>query len=134
MSIAGGGGSAFPFTGNAVITGSLTITGSQYGHIIDITPNNQTASLDCSRGNIFTLTLSGSKNTRLTGSNIQPGQVLNLRIIQPATSGTLSYGSEFKFPNGLPYTASATSSCSDIVSFMAFDTASLFGTALKLFI
>jgi len=128
------------FTGSAVITGSLgitgstTISGSLRGSVIDITPSNQTASLNCSLGNFFTLTLSSSVNTFLTASNIQAGQSINLRIIQPATSGSLSYSSEFKFPNGLPYTASATSSVTDILSFITFDSTILYGSSLKNFI
>ena len=121
-------------TGSLTITGSLIMTGSLYGRVVDITPNNQTASLNCALGNIFTLTLSGSRNTILTASNIQPGQSINLRIVQPNPSGSLSYGSQFKFPNGLPYTASATSSVTDIVSFITFDSTTLYGTSLKNFI
>jgi hypothetical protein len=122
------------FTGSAVITGSTTISGSLKGSVIDITPTNQTASLNCSLSNFFTLTLSSSANTFLTASNIQPGQTINLRITQPATSGSLSYGSEFKFPNGLPYSVSATGSVVDILSFIAFDSNTLYGSSLKNFV
>jgi hypothetical protein len=115
-------------------SGSTIISGSLRGSVIDITPSNQTASLNCSLGNFFTLTLSSSVNIFLTASNIQAGQSINLRIIQPATSGSLSYGSEFKFPNGLPYTASATSSVTDILSFITFDSTTLYGSSLKNFI
>jgi hypothetical protein len=120
--------------GGSFFTGSVTVTGSLRNQVIDITPSNQTASLNCSLSNIFTLTLSSSVNTLLTASNIQPGQSINLRIIQPATSGSLSYGAEFKFPNGAPYTASATSSVTDIVSFITFDSTVLYGSAIKNFI
>jgi len=126
--------SSFPFTGSAIITGSLTVTGSIRGYVVDITPTNQTASLNCALGNMFTLTLSGSTNTLLTASNIQPGQAINLRIVQPNPSGSLSYGSQFKFSSGFAYTASATSSVTDIVSFLTFDTSSLFGTSIRNFV
>ena len=122
-----------------VVSGSHTtlkdtvVTGSFFGSVTDITPSNQTASLDCSTGNFFTLTLSSSVDTLLTASNIQPGQSINLRITQPSTSGSLSYGSEFKFPNGLPYSVSATSSVEDILSFIAFDSTALYGSSLKNF-
>ena len=120
--------------GLVVQSGTTTVTGSLFGQLVNITPTNQTASLNCSSGNMFTLTLSGSVNTLLTASNIVAGQSINLRIIQPAISGTLSYGSEFKFPNGAPYTASATSSVTDIVSFVAFDSTILYGSAIKNFV
>lgn len=130
----GSGGAAFPYTGSAIITGSLVVTGSIRGQVIDITPNNQTASLNCALGNMFTLTLSSSVNTVLTASNIQPGQAINLRIVQPNPSGSLSYGSQFKFSSGFAYTASTTSSVTDIVSFLTFDSASLFGTSIRNFV
>lgn len=120
--------------GLIVQSGTTTVTGSLGAQVVNITPSNQTASLNCSLSNMFTLTLSSSVNTLLTASNIQPGQSINLRIVQPATSGSLSYGSQFKFPNGAPYTASATSSVTDIVSFITFDSTTLFGSAIKNFI
>jgi len=120
--------------GRLETSGSTTISGSLRGSVIDITPTNQTASLNCSLSNFFTLTLSSSANTFLTASNIQPGQTINLRITQPATSGSLSYGSEFKFPNGLPYSVSATGSVVDILSFIAFDSNTLYGSSLKNFV
>jgi hypothetical protein len=128
------GGVSFPYTGSAIITGSLVTTGSVRGQVINITPNNQTASLNCALGNIFTLTLSSSVNTILTASNIQPGQAINLRIVQPNPSGSLTYGSQFKFSSGFAYTASTTSSVTDIISFLTFDTSSLFGTSIRNFI
>jgi hypothetical protein len=68
----------------------------------------------------------------LSASNIQPGQTINLRITQPATSGSLTYSSAvFKFPGGIPYTASASGSAVDIISFISFDSSTLNGTAIK---
>lgn len=128
------GSSSFPFTGSAVITGSLIVTGSIRGQVINITPSNQTASLNCSLGNMFTLTLSSSANTFLTASNIQPGQAINLRIVQPSPSGSLSYSSQFKFPSGFAYTASQAASVTDIMSFLTFDSSSLFGTSIRNFV
>ena len=118
--------------GNITASGHISAS-AFFGSVTDITPSNQTASLDCSTGNFFTLTLSSSVDTLLTASNIQPGQSINLRITQPATSGSLSYGPEFKFPNGLPYSVSATSSVEDILSFIAFDSTALYGSSLKNF-
>jgi len=76
-----------------------------------------------------TVTLSGSMY--LGVSNIQPGETINLRITQPATSGSLNYTSSIKFPNGLPYSASATSSVVDLISFISFDSSTLYATSLK---
>ena len=115
---------------------SGTISASAYlGSVTDITApsTTTTASLDCSLGNFFTLTLSSSNNIHLTSSNITAGQSINLRIIQPATSGSLTYDDTFKFPNGAPYEVSATHSVEDIVSFISFDSSTLYGSSLKNF-
>jgi hypothetical protein len=37
----------------------------------------------------------------------------------------------FKFPGGIPYTASASGSTVDIISFISFDSSTLNGTAIK---
>ena len=122
---------AFPFTGSAEITGSLTVTGSVAGAVQTLAIISSTASLDLSQGNFFELTLSSSTTTYLEPTNIQPGQTINLKINQPATSGSLTYGSEFKFPGGIPYSASATGSVTDIVSLISFDSTTLYATAIK---
>jgi len=64
-------------------------------------------------------------------SNIQPGETINLRVTQPAVSGSLNYTSSIKFPNGLPYAASATGSVTDLISFISFDSSTLYATSLK---
>lgn len=113
------------------ITGSLVITGSFEGSVVPITITSLTASMDCSAGNYFTLTLSSSATTLLNPTNLNTGQSLSLRITQPATSGSLRYTSIIKFPNGAPYNVSATGSAIDIVSFISFDSASLYASAIK---
>lgn len=111
---------------------AVIITGSLRNRVLNITPSNQSASIDCSNSNMFDLTLSSSVNTLVTATNIQPGQTINLRVTQPSTSGSISFNaSQFKFPAGIPYTASAANSAVDIVSFVAFDSVTLYGTAIK---
>jgi hypothetical protein len=121
----------FPYTGSAEITGSLTVTGSVAGAVQTLSIVSSTASLDLSQGNFFELTLSSSTTTYLEPINIQPGQTINLKINQPATSGSLTYDSTLKFPGGIPYSASATGSVTDIVSLISFDSTTLYATAIK---
>jgi hypothetical protein len=121
----------FPYTGSAEITGSLTVTGSVAGAVQTLSIVSSTASLDLSRGNFFELNLESGSVTHLSPTNIQPGQTINLKINQPATSGSLTYGSEFKFPGGIPYSASATGSVTDIVSLISFDSTTLYATTIK---
>ena len=113
-----------------IVTGSNTvISGSLRGRVVTLSTASATASMDCSLSNFFDLTLSGSMY--LGVSNIQPGETINLRITQPATSGSLNYTSSIKFPNGFPYSASATSSVVDLISFISFDSSTLYATSLK---
>jgi hypothetical protein len=114
-----------------ITTASFAISSSLIGEVLTLPTASGTASMDCSQGNFFTLTLSGSYTLHLSASNIQPGQTINLRITQPATSGSLGYGSAFKFAGGIPYSASATGSAVDIISFISFDSSTLYGSAIK---
>jgi hypothetical protein len=118
-------------SGSGNFTNNLTVTGSVLNQPLTLPTASGTASMDCSKSNFFNLTLSGSYTLFLSASNIQPGQTINLRVTQPATSGSLNYGSQFKFAGGIPYSASATSSTVDIISFISFDTTTLYGSAIK---
>jgi hypothetical protein len=117
--------------GTTTPSASLHVSGAILNYPINLPTVSGTASMDCSQSNFFNLTLSGSYTLFLSASNIQPGQTVNLRVIQPATSGSLNYGSQFKFAGGIPYSASATSSTVDIISFISFDTTTLYGSAIK---
>jgi len=131
----GPAGPSVPFTNTTgsifSTTSSLLITGSLKNNVIDITPNNQLAILDCKLSNIFTLTLSSSVNTTITASNIESGQIINLQIIQPAISGTLTFSDQFKFPSISPYTASTINSAIDIISFITYNNLILCNTIVK---
>jgi hypothetical protein len=114
------------FIGTETITGSVIITGSAYGNIVSLSITSNTASIDMTRGNFFTLTLASSATTRLEATNIRPGETVNLLITQPATSGSLVLGSMFKTSTIYPYIVSATGSTRDLVSLVSFDTASIY--------
>lgn len=114
-----------------ITTGSTTVYNALLGEVEALPTASGTASMDCSKGNFFTLTLSGSYTLFLSASNIQPGQTINLRVTQPATSGSLTYGSTFKFAGGIPYTASSTASVVDLMTFISFDSSTLYASALK---
>ena len=112
------------FVGTEIITGSLITTGSAYGNVNTLSIVSNTASMDMSRSNFYTLTLSSSVTTRLVATNVGKGQTVSLKVIQPATTGSLTFSSQFLFPINLAYSASATASAVDIVSFITFDTTS----------
>ena len=136
------------FVGNQTITGSLILSssaaieldvignsvfsGSVRGRVIPLTITSNTASMDCSLGNFFTLTLAGGgANTTLVASNILPGETITLRVTQNTTAGTLTYPSYIKFPNFAGYVASSSPNAVDIVTFVTFDSTNLFGVNVK---
>jgi cytoskeletal protein CcmA (bactofilin family) len=118
-------------TGSMNITGSMIYSGSVRGVVIPLTITSQTASMDCSLGNFFTLTLVSGSNTMLTATNIQPGETIGLRVTQPATNGTLTYTSVLKFPQAFPYIATPISGAVDILSFQSYDTTELYGVGVN---
>jgi len=112
---------------------NLTISGSTAGVVKALTISSQTASMDLSTADLFTLTLVSGSNTFLNPTNIKAGQTGILQITQPATISTLSYPSSIKFPAFLAYTASVTSSAIDQISFVAFNTSTLNAVAANKF-
>ena len=114
------------FIGSNTFTGSLQITGSAYGNVSTLTITSNTASIDMSKGNFFTLTLASSATTRLEATNIKAGETVNLLITQPATSGSLVLGSMFKTSTLYPYIVSASGSTRDLVSLVSFDGTSIY--------
>jgi hypothetical protein len=123
---------SYATTGSNVFTGSQTITGSVLGNIVPLTITSQTASMDLSKGNFFTLTLVSGSSTRLSASNIKEGQTINLLVTQASVgSGSLTYDSTFKFSPGNQYTASVASSSKDILTFITFDNSTIYASAIK---
>ena len=118
------------FIGNEIITGSLVVTGSIASNVVVVTISSSTASLDLSKGNNFTLTLSGS-NTRIVATNIKPGITANL-LITTGTNTSASLG--FLQPSGSAYTASLGSGKKDVISLTSFDTTNMYVTTTKNFI
>jgi hypothetical protein len=119
-------------TGSNSFTGSQKITGSVLGNITALTISSNTASMDLSKGNFFTLTLVSGSSTQLTATNITPGQTINLLITQSTpASGSLTYNSTFKFPNGASYTQTNLAGAKDILSFITFDNSTIYATPVN---
>ena len=137
---ASSGPSTFPFTGSALITGSLIIqgnsqvSGSLRGQVTALSVTSNTASINMSTNNFFTLTLLNSLNgvTHINPTNINPGQTVNIRITQSSTfPGSISFPSSIKQASGSAYTASAVSSAVDIVTLIAFDASTVYVSAIN---
>ena len=114
--------------------GDTVVSGSLIGEVTALSIASTTASMDCSTGNYFTLTLANGVDTHLDVSNIQTGQTINLKLTNNATAaGTISFGSEFEFEGGTAFTATAATSAVDILTFVSFDGTSLQTVGVKNF-
>jgi hypothetical protein len=131
----GGGGAAFPFTGDAQISGSLGVTGSVSGFVNTLAISSNTASMNFNDGNFFTLQLVSGSITHLTATNIKAGQTINLLVKtdsgSAAASGSLTFSPEFKFAGGFDYTPTQITASQDLVSFVTFDTTQILAAQVK---
>jgi hypothetical protein len=123
---------SYAITGSNVFRGNQTITGSVYGNVIPLSVSSNTASMDLSQGNFFSLQLVASQNVRLQATNIKAGQTINLRLNQATASvGTISFPTYFDFPAANIASASAVTGAVDILSFLTFDTNTIYSTIIK---
>ena len=133
------GGSDFPYTGSAIISGSLdvigrlNITGSAYGNIVPITISSFTASVDLSKGNFFTFTLANSTNTNINVQNVKQGVTANI-FVTTGTSATSTFSSNVKQPSGSAYVAGTTPGQIDALSLSSPDGTNVYLVSLKNFI
>jgi hypothetical protein len=114
-----------------IVSGSQVITGSLVGQPISQSVASSTASLNLAQGNFFNLTLPASTNTYITASGQVPGQTINLKITQGATTGSVTLGAGFKQVSGSAYTVTATANAVDIVTFISFDETGLYLSNVK---
>lgn len=118
--------------GNIQVLGSVIVTGSMRGQVSALSIVSTTASMDLATNNFFTLSLVNGANTHISASNILPGQTVNLRVSQSAAgTGTVSFHSAIKQPSGSAYTASALSNAVDIITFISYDSTTLYSTSIK---
>jgi peroxiredoxin len=114
------------------ISGSFISSGSVRGEVGALSISSNTASLDCSTGNFFTLQLVPSVDTHINPTNIQPGQTINLKIATTG-SGTVSFPSSVLQSSGSAYVPTTTTG-TDIVTFISYDSTNLYLSNIKNFI
>lgn len=124
-------------TGSLGVSGSMVYSGSVIGQVFPITISANTASMDCSKGNFFTLSVPVG-TTRLEATNIRPGETLSLRVTNETSQSILTYNSgssaSIKFPNGFQYVSTAVSGTTDIITFLTFDTTSIYAVGANYFV
>jgi hypothetical protein len=119
---------------NITIT-DLTVSGSVNGNVNALSISSNTASLDCSTANFFTLTLVSGSNTYINPTNVSAGLTLNLQLIQPSVGfGTISWNTSIaKFENAAPFQATQNADVKDVVTLISFDGSTLQATGIKNF-
>ena len=121
--------SSFATTGSVTFTGSQIVTGSTRGNITALSITSNTASLNLSTGNFFTLQLVGGTNTFINPTNILPGQT-SILAISTIGSATVSFPSSVKQPSGSAYIPT-TSTGVDILTFVSVDSSTLYVASIK---
>ena len=120
--------------GNTIITGSLILsssaptelqvignsvfTGSAFGNVVSMSITSNTASMDLSLGNYFTLTLANTATTHISASNVQPGVSATL-VITTGTNSSASLAPTMLQPSGSAYSATNGSGRRDVLSLVA---------------
>jgi hypothetical protein len=121
--------SVFATTGSVTFTGNQIVTGSTRGNVTSLTISSNTASLNLSTGNFFTLQLVSGSNTHINPSNILPGQT-SLITLYTTGSATVSFPSSVKQPSGSAYVPT-TSTGVDILTLASIDSTSLYVIGIK---
>lgn len=109
--------------------GSQVFTGSIQGNVSALTVASNTASINLATGNFFTLQLVSGSNIFINPSNITPGQTATI-LVSTTGSGTVSFPSTVKQPSGSSYTPT-TSTSKDVLTFLSYDTTTLYVASVK---
>ncbi len=126
---------SYATTGSNTFIGDQVFSGSVQGDVHAITIASNTASIDCSQGNFFTLNQSTATDTHLVATNVTGGRTITLRVNKTNASATVSIdGDSIKFPSGFEYTITAGATAQDVITFVSFDSTSLYAVASKNFV
>jgi hypothetical protein len=110
----------------------VVITGSVRGSVSSLSISSNTASLDCSTNNFYTLTLVSGSDTLINPTNVNYGQTINL-LISPTGSGTVSFPTTVKQISGSAYVATTGTGTlgKDILTFITFNDGNLYLANVK---
>jgi hypothetical protein len=123
---------SYATTGSNFFVGNQVFSGSVEGTVTSLSISAQTASMDLSKANFFTITLASGSNTHISASNLDQGQTISLKVTQPVGSyGTVTFSPNVKFPQAFPYIATPSGSAVDILSFQTYDPSFVYGVAVN---
>jgi len=115
-----------PLNQNVILTGSLR------GQVSLLSIASNTASVNMSSNNFFTLALVNGANTHINPTNINPGQTVNIRVTQGSLgTGTVSFPSFVDQASGSLYTGSMSANAIDIVTMITFDSSIVFVSSIR---
>ena len=120
---------SFLNTGSSTFIGPQVVTGSTRGNVTALSISLNTASIDLSVGNFFTLQLVSGSNTYINPSNILPGQT-SILTLSTTGSATVSWPSFVKQPSGSTYVPTTTTGI-DIVTLASVDASTLYVVSTK---
>jgi hypothetical protein len=116
-------------TGSVTFTGQQIVTGSTRGNVTALSITSNTASINLSTGNFFTLQLVSGSNTFINPSNILPGQT-SILTLSTTGSATVSWPSFVRQPSGSAYVPTTTTGI-DIITLASVNTSSLYVVGIK---
>ena len=110
----------------------VVFSGSVRAEVNALSITSNTASLNCSLDNFFTLTLVSGSDTLINPTNVNYGQTINL-LISPTGSGTVSFPTTVKQISGSAYVATTGTGTlgKDILTFITFTDGNLYLANVK---
>ena len=110
--------SASYLVGGSLISGSLIVTGSAVNKVVSLNSYAaNTASVDCRKSNLFSITLNSAATTFFNFTNVLEGQTGNIYVLNQ-TNSSASFSSNVKQPSGSFYNG-GTSGNVDLLSFVS---------------
>lgn len=125
------GNSSLQVFGSSSFTGSVFTSASVNGVVNPLTISSQTASLDFSKGNFFTVQLVSGSSTHINPTNVVAGQTISVRL-NTTGSGTVTFASSIKQASGSSYVPTTTTGV-DVITMVTFDTSDIYISNLKNF-
>jgi len=113
-------------------SGNQTIDGYVNGNVEAITIASQTASIDCSTGNFFTVTLPQGVDTHFAATNINAGQTISLKVLTNTNTTASIDSNSIRMLGGAGYSPSQANTA-DILTFVTFDSSYLYGVTGQFF-
>lgn len=122
----------FPYTGSAIISGSLVVTGSVSGRVLSGSISSNTCSINLALANYFVVTLPDATTTFFNVTNPQPGQTSQI-VVTTGTNCSASFSSNVLQPSQSFYRPTSEPG-TDVLSLVAVNTSKVLLVNSKQFV